>query len=519
MIWKCGAELRSAAALAVGVVLAVGFVSTAAFATTEAFGPTTVVDLARQLSRSAYVPPDKTLPSSISDLSYDDYQAMQFRRERALGRDANLPIWVELFHRGLLYEDRVDIAVVHDGLAESVPYSTDLFRFGELRKADPADGDIGFSGLRLLGPLNRPGSFDEFAVFQGASYFRSLASGQTYGLSARGLALRTDHPGDEEFPVFRKFWIERPNPQSAEIVVEALLDGPSVAGAYRFVLHPGSPTTMDVSATLFPRVDLVDVGLAPGTSMFAFDANGRRLDDYRPEVHDSDGLLIHENSGTYVWRPLANPREFSTSRYRDDHPLGFGLMQRTREFADYRDLWAHYETRPSLWIEPQGDWGEGEVTLVEIPTSSEFFDNIVAYWQPARPIAGGTEFSFAYRASWGGEPGGEAAVTVKETRSGQALSARPIPVRQFMIDFADPAAAVAATSSERDFRAILPAVQVAASAGSVAGLLLTPLPDGTGWRAGFQLDPHEARSIDLRLTLTFPDGRAAEVWTYRWTPA
>ena len=480
----------------------------------QPFGPTTVVDLARQLSLKPYVPPDHVLPASIGDLSYDDYQAIQFKPELALGRDQSLPIWTELFHRGQIFKDRIDVAVVKDGVATDVVYSPDLFTFGPVTTT-AADGDIGFSGLRLIGQLNGPGLFHEFAVFQGASYLRGIGSGQSYGLSARGLALATDQPGHEEFPIFRKFWVVQADPASPSIVVYALLDSPSVAGAYRFTVQPGSPTTMDVEATLFPRaVDLTDVGLGPGTSMFDFDANGRKnADDYRPEVHDSDGLLIQQANNSFLWRPLANPRDFSVSRFDQQAPRGFGLMQRARDYRDYEDLWAHYELQVSLWVEPKGDWGKGAVTLVEIPTGSEFFDNIVAYWRPAQPLKAGSEFSFAYRMSWGAEPTDGAEVFVNATRSGQALSDHPIPIRQFMIDFVDrdaPPATGENSPAALGFAPVLPSIAVTSDDGSVAGLLLTPLLDGTGWRAGFQLDPMAATSINLSVTLTFPDGRPAE---------
>ncbi len=501
--------------LVAAVVFAALLPARPAIAAAEPFGSTTVIEIARELAKKPYVAPDQTLPASIDNLAYDDYQSIKFNRTKAIGRDRQLPIWVELFHRGLLYRERIDVALVKNGFAENIPYSTDLYDFTGLRSARREDGDIGFAGLRLLGPLNSD-DFEEFAVFQGASYFRAIGQGEGYGLSARGLALKTDRPGSEEFPVFRKFWIEEPAAGGdSSVVVHALLDSPSVAGAYRFVVKPGMPTTMEVSATLFPRVDLDDVGIGPGTSMFAFSAMDRKnADDYRPEVHDSEGLLIREADGSYFWRPLNNPPAFTTTRYDADSPTGFGLMQRTRDFNSYQDLWARYETRPSLWVEPQGDWGKGKVTLVEIPTVSEFFDNIVAYWQPAEPLRAGSQHTFAYKLSWGAEPRDRAAVTVAASRSGQVLSDKPIPLRQFMVDFAD--AAALAMPSKAPFAAVRPSVEVGTTAGFIGGPLITDMP-GVGWRIGFQLDPKGATSADIRMKMTFPDGRPTEGWVYHWT--
>ncbi len=247
-----------------------------------------------------------------------------------------------------------------------------------------------FSGFRLRAPLNRAEHFDEFVVFQGASYFRAVAKGQEYGLSARGLALKTGDARGEEFPFFRTFWIERPRPEANTVVVHALLDSDSTTGAYRFTIRPGDPTVMDVEMTLYPRVELTHVGLAPLTSMFFFGPNDRvGIDDFRPAVHDSDGLAIWNGRGEWLWRPLINPETLQVSAFVDDNPRGFGLLQRHRAFADYQDLEAHYERRPSLWVETIGEWGSGAVQLVEIPSKSEYHDNVVAFWRP-RPTVTGT---------------------------------------------------------------------------------------------------------------------------------
>ena len=80
------------------------------------------------------------------------------------------------------------------------------------------------------------------------------------------------------------------------------------------------------------------------------------------------------------------------SAFADTSPRGFGLLQRERMFADYQDLEARYENRPSVWVEPIGDWGEGAVELVEIPSEQEVNDNIVAFWRPHDPLRAKGEY-------------------------------------------------------------------------------------------------------------------------------
>jgi glucans biosynthesis protein len=483
--------------------------------TEEVAGPfdrSVVTELARKLAKAAYEPPPNELPPEIRDLTYDQYRDIRFKPAAAIWAGEGMPFQLQFFHRGFYYKDEIDFSIVKDGKAAHLPYSQQMFDFGPLVPRPLPQGDIGFAGFRIHGPINRPDYYDEIAVFQGASYFRSLGKGQAYGLSARGLAVKTAEPEGEEFPIFRSFWIETPVKDSETIVVHALLDSVSVAGAYRFTIRPGYPTVMDVEATIFPRVELARVGLAPSTSMFFFSANGRSgIDDFRPEVHDSDGLLMLNGRGERLWRPLANPKTLQISSFVDAGPRGFGLIQRNRDIDAYQDFEAAYERRPSLWVEPVGDWGQGTVTLVEIPSDSEIHDNIVAYWQPQTPIAAGSEYAFSYRLSWGGDPLQEpGSAVVAETRSGRASVQGPSPVRLFVIDYVIP-------DGSRGMPAEDPKAKVFNNAGKIANVVMAKNPVTKGWRLSFHLDPESAASIELRVELSFADERSAETWMYRWT--
>jgi glucans biosynthesis protein len=476
-----------------------------ASASTTAFGGSFVRDLARDLATRPYQPPDRSLPGSFAHLTYDQYRGIRFDPAHALWRGMGLPFEVQFLHRGFLFEDRVDLFEVADGHASPIRYSPDMFVFGKTPR--PTD-DMGFSGFRIHAPINRPDYFDEVCVFQGASYFRAVAKGQNYGLSSRGLAIKTGDAGGEEFPVFKSFWLERPTPGTNAVVVQALLDSPSTSGAFRFTIRPGSETIFDVEMSLYPRNDIEHAGLAALTSMFFFDSNNRAgYDDYRRAIHDSDGLAMWTGRGEQLWRPLNNPARLQMSSFVDPGSRGFGLMQRKRQFDDYEDLEAHYEKRPSLWVEPIGATGEGAVQLVEIPTPIETNDNIVAFWTPKQPIKAKTEFAFTYRLHWCDDiPIHSDLARVTDTACGIALDGS----RLFVID-------VVGDNLKALAKDISPQVQVTANPGAIRNAVAEANPQTGGWRMSFELVPGDATLVELRAQLMDAEAPLSEVWIYRWT--
>ena len=478
----------------------------AADATTP-FSAETVKQMAEQLAQKAYEKPKIELPPPYGRLGYDQYRDVRFRTEQSIWRGQGLDFELQLFPMGWLFDVPVDLFAVEDGQSRQLNADAGLFKFGPLVGPPPATASIGFSGFRIHGPLNRPDYFDEVAVFQGASYFRAVARGQVYGLSARGLALNTARPGGEEFPMFRAFWIERPKAGSQELVVHALLDSVSVSGAYRFSIRGGAATLMEVSSTLYPRRDLHNVGIAPLTSMFLFGSNNRRgSTDFRPAVHDSEGLAVLNGNGERLWRALNNPKRLQLSAFLDKDPKGFGLLQRDRSFAAYEDLEARYERRPSLWVEPIGDWGHGNVELIEIPTDEEIHDNIVAFWRPAEPLAKGRGYEFNYRLHWGDQvPFEWSGAYVKKTRIGMN---KKTGTSVYIVDFVGPG-----VQNGQE----LPIANLTASAGQPSAPIVHANPEVNGVRVQFELDPKGEELCELRLTLRNKEKRISEVWLYRWT--
>ena len=490
--------------MAAASLIAAGGVAGAARAATQGFGEADVQAIAQALSRRPYRPPAPDLPPALAALSYDAYRDIRFSPDQGLWKREGLPFQLQFFHRGGYFKERVDLYEVRDGRASPIPYSPGQFSFQGGVPAGVSPG-LGFAGFRIHAALNRPDYFDEVAVFLGAAYFRAVARDMLYGLSARGLSIGTG--GVEEFPAFRAFWIARPAPAATSLTVLALMDGPSCAAAFRFVITPGAVTTFDTTARIFPRRAIDNVGIAPLTSMYLFGGEGSgRFDDFRPQVHDSDGLAMANGGGERLWRPLTNPAFVQTSAFADDSPRGFGLMQRERAFTAYQDLEAHYEKRPSLWVEPRGAWGAGSVRLVELPSREEVNDNIAAFWTPRAPLMPGVPADFAYRLSWGDapQPPARPLAAVLQTRSGQGSAAER---RRFVLDFDLPPAD------------LTPAVtaQVVASAGVVSAVTLHSNSERQAARVSFELDPGASRAVELRAALQRAGKPCSEVWLFRWT--
>ncbi len=479
-----------------------------------------VTELAAQRAATAFEPPVAGLPEALRDITYDQYRAIRFRPERALWRD-EARFEVQFFHPGFLFPHPVVMHTLEQGTVRPIPFEQDLFRYdAEASVLEGKGGDTaGFAGFRLHYPLNTPDHKDEVAVFLGASYFRLVGPGQVYGLSTRGLAIDTASPEGEEFPVFREFWLVRPEPEDQNITILALLDSPSVSGAYRFDLRAEDAVHVDVEKHLFARADVGKLGVAPLTSMYFFgEASVRGQDDFRPRAHDSEGLQMQTGAGEWIWRPLANPTVVRVVSLRDQDPRGFGLVQRNRDFAQYLDLEAKYHRRPSQWVMPTGgDWDSGGVELVEIPTPDETHDNIVAYWVGDRPFSAGDRRHYRYRLIvFDDIPPGEPPARVVRTRSGWGAVpgvADPPPrsLRRYIVDFAGGAL-------ERLGPDAAVGVRLDTSSGSVDDVGVRRLPGGEGWRATFLLKPDGLRPADLRLVLTLDGRPITETWNHVWYP-
>lgn len=468
---------------------------------------------AKALAFQPYEEKKAAVPEWLRKLSYDEYNDIQFDPRMSWWRAEELPFHLQFFHPGGLFTQPVRVNEVVNRVAKPIPFSPRFFDYRN-RKPGRVPGDLGFAGFRVLTELNQSGKWDELVSFLGASYFRALGKGQHYGISARGLAVNTAEPGPEEFPMFEEFWVERPALGAGTVTVYALLNSPSLAGAYRFVFTPGETTIVRVRASIYCRKNPTVFGIAPLTSMYAHGENsGWSQEDFRPEVHDSDGLLINNGAGEWLWRPLTNPKGVRVAAFMDNAPKGFGLLQRDRQFEHYSDLEAYYHLRPSLWVEPVGNWGAGSVRLVELPTKDEFGDNIVAFWVPAKLPAVGEPIEFEYNLHWLSDMG-------RRPPAGQTVSTRVASVpgrpelKRFVIEFTS-----SYLHAQPDDPAIEAVVNVSGGAKQEHQAVALKNRFTGAWRVVFEIRPDPSGSpVELRCFLRKGQHVLTETWSYLWNP-
>lgn len=468
--------------------------------------------IARDLGSKPYQDHRRPLSRRLAEMGYDELKQIPFDERKAVWRRERLPFQLHFFHPGGR-QDQIDFNLIDGENIDPVPFSREFFDYGANTRFSWMDfRDARFSGFRVVYPLNRPDKLDEVIVFHGASYYRVAPAGLAYGLSARTLAVNCGVEGGEEFPLLREFWVERPDREGRALRILGVLDSPSASGAAEFVVEPGPETVVRVRLSLFPRVELARLGIAPLTSMFWFGKETRRrFNDFRPEVHDSDGLLMHNGAGEWLMRPLDNTGKLRNSAFADKSPKGFGLVQRERDPAGYEDLHARYHMRPCAWVRPRGDWGAGAVRLVEIPTETEFNDNIVAFWEPARLMKSGQAADFSYDVIWYGDKTDLPPLGRVIAFRTAAVTGRPRAGR-FMLDFSCP-------GIDQQGESFAPEVVVTAAGGRISSRQDEFNSIRRAWRVFFEVAADDgAEAIELRAHLRKGGGACTETWTYCWVP-
>jgi len=473
------------------------------------FSGNLVVELARALAAKPFVAPPSDLPSAISGLNFETYVAIRARPEALLWAGDSSGFVIEPLHRGFVFSTPMQINFVENGLAQRLVYDQSKFDFGGLKLNAPLT-NLDFSGFRISQP-GENGTLREMAIFQGASFFRSLAQSQALGVMARGLSIRTADARGEEFPFFRAVWIEKPTRAANALTIHALLDSESVAGAYRFTLHPGDATIIDTECSLFPRaaVDHFGIGTMSATSLFG-PIDRRSIDDTRATVAETLGLQMLTGRDEWLWRPASNRTSLQIAQFMDEKPKGFGFLQRNRNFNYYQDDNQHWERRPSLWIEPIGEWAKGSVELVEIPSDSEIAQNMIAYWRPDAPLVKGQQTDFAYRQFWCWDPPSSPPplAFVQDTRGGHGPNGKQ---RRFVVDFQGDIFADAGRTPQ-----VSPNLTI--SSGKIAASRVFLSRERKSCRIQFDIDPANEPACEMRLTLESQGATISETWLYRWTP-
>ncbi len=477
---------------------------------------------AHYLASNVYQESKDALPPAMARLGYDQYQSIRFRGDHSLWGDLGSAFRLQFFHVGRTFNQPVRLHEVVDGQAREIIYDPAMFEWDK-SGVDPASmkDRAGFAGFRVQFVTNWRA---DVAAFLGASYFRAVGGDtRQYGLSARALAVDTAFPRPEEFPRFTSFWFERPAKDSGTMTLYALMDSPSIAGALRMQISPAGTLIMNVDTALYPRKPIERLGIAPLTSMFFYGENDRRgANDWRPEIHDSDGISMWTGAGEWIWRPLINPAQLHLNSYFDDNPRGFGLLQRDRNFDHYQDDGVYYDRRPSLWVEPKpgangAGWGKGAVQLVEIPTVDETFDNIVAFWNPGEKPKAGQEMLFSYRLYWGTRmPYGSPLAQTLATRTGIGGTVgvkRAYYSWHFAVDFAG--GELSALAKDAPVEAV-----ITTSRGQTEHVTAHFVEEFNGYRALFDVKPNDdsVEPIDLRLYLRVDGRPLTETWIYQWAP-
>ncbi len=490
-----------------------------------------VIKRAEERAHHPFHSPRADLPKVLrqDNLDYDKYRQIRFRRSQALWRVENLPFRIEFFHPGYLYQEPVHVYEFTATHLQPIRFVQDFFDYGSLNIENEIPANTGYAGFRVLYQLNETNQWDELGAFLGASYFRLLGKDQHYGQSARGLAVdcgEMDRP--EEFPIFTDWWLGKPQLDDKELTLFALLDSVSCTGAYEFIIHPGDTTMADVEAVIFLRepkeilaanpqrkLPVKTIGMAPLTSMFWFGKNSeRKFDDYRQEVHDADGLLVHTGNGEVLWRPLDNPAILRHQVFDAPHIRGFGLLQRERSFAAYQDMFNLFQLEPSVWVQPHGDWGEGDLHLVELSANYEGLDNIVAFWDPKNKPAPMQPYRLGYTLCW---ENSEADLKLSEDRvvnTRIGLDSDNTHTRLIMIDFAGPKLDALPANSPP---------QAIASCSTNAAIVWNQVLRNTflkTWRVVLKMQPKpgNANPVDIRCTLQNGTNILSETWTYQWSP-
>lgn len=480
----------------------------------QGFGFQDVIDKARAKAGEAYQAP-ATVPPFLQELSHEQYRGIRFKPENSVWRESDSKLQVSLMSPGLYFKHAVKLHMVDGEGIHEIAYDKNNFVYTNEELARRVPPDLGYGGFQLThSDADSEGGRRPFLVFAGASYFRAIGKNEQFGLSARGIAVNTGLPSGEQFPSFTEFWLMRPNARADALTIYALLDGRGLTGAYQFDIRVGDATVMDVKSRLFIRTDLEKLGVAPLTSMFFYGGHtARPVGEWRPRVHDSDGLLVHDGvTGEWLWRPLLNPKNLKIDYFNAGQVRGFGLLQRQTRFDDFQDFSARYHQRPSAWVAPKGDWGKGRISLVQLPSNNEVNNNIVAFWTPDQPVRQGQSLAYDYRLTFGAPTvsGSDRATAVKTfVGNGNRASGGNVEgAYRIVVDFAG------GPLKNISGDAAVSGNVVAEGEGEVIEQFVEYLSPVDRWRISILARPAADQPLSLRAFLKKGEDTVSETWSY-----
>ena len=476
----------------------------------EAFSAAKVVEMARALAAEPHKPPGSAPLDPLGSASPEEIATIRYRTGDLIWAGAGLAFAIEPVHRSRNFPGEVELYTVEGTTASRVVYDPARCDFGTL-KPPPASAHLGFTGFRILRRRD-DGQLLPAASLVNASILAGIAPNQAWGAISRPLSVHLPDQIGEEPSQMRAVWIEQPRSVATELVMHALVDTPSLAGAIRFTLRADDATVIDTECTLFTRKQVDHLALAPVQATYlAGPIDWPPTPDMRPAVYEAAGVQMQTGNGEWIWRPVSNRSRLQISGFVDRDPQGYGLMQRDRGFGAFLDDENDWQRRPSVWIEPIGKWGAGEVTLLEIPAASQNNKNIACYWRPRPGLAAGAEVNYAYRQFWSWQaPSRPDGAIVTASRIGRIPGDTSEGKTRFLVQFeggqlGDPAKAAA----------IVPTIW--SSAGKVAAIRVYRAPRQNSMRVVFDLDAGGQPLVELRVWLKHDNAPMSEAWLYRWT--
>jgi glucans biosynthesis protein len=214
-----------------------------------------------------------------------------------------------------------------------------------------------------------------------------------------------------------------------------------------------------------------------------------------------------------MWRPLLNPGTLEMDYFSTQNIRGFGLLQRDAKFANYEDLGTRYEKRPNAWVDVQGEWGQGNVVFIQLPTADETNDNIVAFWTPKAPVTPKTPLKLVYNVSFGNaEIAQNPMGTVVNTfiGDGNRIGGGKAPnAYRVIVDF------TGGPLSKLSSNAPIKGQVTELAGGEILEHFVEYHEQIKGWRLSILAKPAPQHQLHLRAFLSTERTALTETWTYR----
>lgn len=378
-------------------------------------------------------------------------------------------------------------------------YRPTLFDWADADVPPTADNGGGFCGFDLLYPRPAGTGHAPFARI-GGERWQLTGAGLPCGAAAWLLASLDDNGTARPVP-FTDHWLVRPAADARQLRLYALAESATLVAAAQMDLTPGTDGQARVQLTVYPRPGAGALLLAPLVGSFVQDEHRPgRVSPLQAEQHTVDGLSVRNPAG-WIWRPLHNPPAPRAQSFPGAMPHGWGLRQRDRTPASYEPGSAHPH-QPDVWVEPDGDWGDGQLRLFEQPAKDLATYNVQVGFVPARPPAPDSVLKLAYTVHWQAREAPMSIGRVVATRSGAAGQDTR---RRYAVDFG---------GLELPAGTVPEAVVDIGRGGQLRRQRVVANPYTGGWRLLFDFERESDGPLPLRAYLQHAYQAVTETWDY-----